>query len=154
MSVEVDIQYAASGEGLPEPEEFVRWVEAAVAGRRDNVELTVRVVDEAEITELNRTYRGYDQATNVLSFPVGDIPGVWVPLLGDVVVCAPVVRRQAREQRKTEHAHWAHMVVHGTLHLLGYDHVAPAEAEEMEQIETAILSGLGYGDPYADQVAT
>lgn len=150
MNVEVDVQYAATDEGLPEPEEILSWVEAAVAGRRSNVELTVRVVDEAEIIALNRTFRGRDEPTNVLSFPVGDLPGIQVPLLGDVVVCAPVVSRQASEQGKTARAHWAHMVVHGTLHLLGYDHVAPADAETMEQIEKAILDSLGYGDPYAD----
>lgn len=150
MSVEVDVQYAATGEGMPEPEEIAGWVEAAVAGRRDHAELSVRVVDEAEITVLNHRFRGQDRPTNVLSFPVGDMPGMEVSLLGDVVVCAPVVRRQAREQRKSERAHWAHMVVHGTLHLLGYDHVTPADAEEMEQIEKAVLDSFGYKDPYAD----
>ncbi len=150
MSVEVDVQYAATGKGIPEPDAIAGWVEAAVAGRRDKAELTVRVVDEAEMRSLNRTYRGRDRPTNVLSFPVGDMPGMQVSLLGDVVVCAPVVRRQAREQRKTERAHWAHMVVHGTLHLLGYDHVTPADAEEMEQIEKAVLDSFGYEDPYAD----
>ncbi len=150
MSVEVDVQYAATGEGMPEPGEIVGWVQAAVAGRRDNAELSVRVVDEAEITVLNHRFRGQDRPTNVLSFPVGDMPGMEVSLLGDVVVCAPVVRRQAREQRKSERAHWAHMVVHGTLHLLGYDHVTPADAEEMEQIEKAVLDSFGYKDPYAD----
>ncbi len=150
MSVEVDVQYAVTGEGIPEPDAIAGWVEAAVAGQRDSAALTVRVVDEAEIRMLNRTYRGQDRPTNVLSFPVGDMPGMQVSLLGDVVVCAPVVRRQAREQRKTERAHWAHMVVHGTLHLLGYDHMAPADAEEMEQVEKVILDRFGYEDPYAD----
>ncbi len=150
MSVEVDVQYAVTGEGIPEPDAIAGWVEAAVAGQRDSAALTVRVVDEAEIRMLNRTYRGQDRPTNVLSFPVGDMPGMQVSLLGDVVVCAPVVRRQAREQRKTERAHWAHMVVHGTLHLLGYDHMAPADAEEMEQVEKVILDSFGYEDPYAD----
>ena len=150
MSVEVDVQYAVTGEGIPEPDAIAGWVEAAVAGQRDSAALTVRVVDEAEIRMLNRTYRGQDRPTNVLSFPVGDMPGMQVSLLGDVVVCAPVVKRQAREQRKTERAHWAHMVVHGTLHLLGYDHMAPADAEEMEQVEKVILDRFGYEDPYAD----
>ncbi len=150
MSVEVEIQYAAAGDGVPGRGEIASWVEAALAGRRNNAELTVRIVDEAEITALNRRFRRRDRATNVLSFAVGEMPGVRHPLLGDVVVCAPVVKREAREQQKAERAHWAHMVVHGTLHLLGYDHKAPVEAETMERIERAILDGLGYEDPYAE----
>lgn len=150
MSVEVEIQYAAAGDDVPGRVEITGWVEAALAGRRSNAELTVRIVDEAEITALNRQFRRRDCATNVLSFAVGEMPGVRHPLLGDVVVCAPVVKREAREQQKAERAHWAHMVVHGTLHLLGYEHRAPAEAEAMERIERAILGGLGYEDPYAE----
>ena len=149
MSVEADVQYAATSEGLPGAEQIRGWVEAAVAGRRVDADLTVRLVDEAEITALNRRFRGRDRPTNVLSFPFGEMPGVEIPLLGDVVVCAPVVSREAREQGKAERAHWAHMVVHGTLHLLGYDHVEPADAEIMEQTEKDILGSLGYGDPYA-----
>ena len=148
MSVEVDVQYSATSEGVPGAEEIRAWARAAIAGRRADAELSVRVVDEAEITALNRTFRGRDQTTNVLSFPLDEMPGVETPLLGDVVVCAPVVSREAGEQGKAERAHWAHMVVHGTLHLLGYDHVEPADAELMEQVEKDVLGSLGYGDPY------
>ena len=154
MSVEVDVQYAATGEGLPDAEEVRAWTRAAIAGRRINAEVAVRVVDEAEITSLNRTFRGRDQPTNVLSFPFDKMPGVKIPLLGDVVICAPVVYREAGEQGKAERAHWAHMVVHGTLHLLGYDHVEPADAEIMEQAEKDILGSLGFGDPYTSNETT
>ncbi len=150
MNVEVDVQYAATTEDVPSAEDIVSWVEAAVAGRRESAELTVRVVDEAEITELNRIYRGHDRPTNVLAFPYEEMPGVNIPLLGDIVICAPVVANEAREQRKTKTAHWAHIVVHGTLHLLGFDHEDRSDAQQMEQLETSILAGLGYGDPYGD----
>ena len=150
MSVEVDVQYAATSEGLPGAEEIRAWTRAAIAGRRVDAEVSVRVVDEAEITRLNRTFRGRDQPSNVLAFPFDKMPAVEIPLLGDVVICAPVVSREASEQGKAECAHWAHLVVHGTLHLLGYDHEEPADAEIMEQTEKDILRSLGYGDPYAN----
>jgi probable rRNA maturation factor len=108
----------------------------------------VRITDEAEIRELNATYRGKDYATNVLSFPFEAPPGVDIPLLGDIVVCAAVVAREAAEQEKPLQAHWAHMVIHGTLHLLGYDHIEEADAEEMEGLEIRLLADLGYANPY------
>ncbi len=154
MSVEVDVQYAAKSKALPGAAEIRAWARAAIAGRRVEAELSIRVVDEVEMTALNRTFRGCDQPTNVLSFPFDKMPGVDIPLLGDVVVCAPVVSREARQQGKAERAHWAHMVVHGTLHLLGYDHGEPADAEVMEQMEKDILDSLGYGDPYVNHETT
>ena len=108
-----------------------------------------RIVDEAEGRALNERWRGRDHATNVLSFPAELPPGVALPLLGDLVVCAPVVAREAAEQGKAEADHWAHLVIHGTLHLLGFDHETEAEATVMEDLERALLAGLGIGDPYA-----
>jgi len=108
----------------------------------------VRIVDEAEITALNRQYRGKDGATNVLSFPFEAMAGVETGQLGDVVICAPVVAAEAVTQGKSLQAHWAHIVMHGVLHLLGYDHHRDAEAQEMEALETRLLASLGFPDPY------
>lgn len=133
---------------LPTRKQFQRWVAAALNGQRDAAEVSIRIVDEAEGAELNRTWRHKDYATNVLSFPAELPPGIRSPLLGDLVICAPVVIREAAQQGKSPEAHWAHLVVHGTLHLLGYDHETGAEAEAMEALETRMLAGLGYPDPY------
>ena len=111
-------------------------------------ELTVRIVDEAEITALNRQYRGKDGPTNVLSFPYEEIPGIASDLLGDVVICAPVVASESVAQDKPLEAHWAHMVIHGVLHLLGYDHHKEGEASRMESTEAELLADLGYANPY------
>ncbi|MEK7322977.1 MAG: rRNA maturation RNase YbeY [Pseudomonadota bacterium] len=158
MNLVVDVQYAlddaaADGLGVPAPAQFEAWAAAALAGRRVAAELSIRVVDEAEGGELNQTYRQRPGPTNVLSFPFDSPAQLEIPLLGDVVICAPVVAREAREQDKPVLAHWAHMTVHGTLHLLGYDHETPAEADEMERLEARILGGLGYSDPYAAERA-
>ncbi|MFC0444497.1 rRNA maturation RNase YbeY [Pseudidiomarina halophila] len=153
MTVTVDIQDASNGAKLPSTDDIQSWVEAALQGHEWNdgeVELTVRIVAEDEGLELNRDYRERDYATNVLSFPFSAPIPMPVTLLGDLVVCAPVVAREAQEQGKTLDAHWAHMIVHGTLHLLGYDHIEDTEAEHMERLETTILTGLGYSDPYAE----
>ena len=154
MSADVNVQYAAATEGLPERGEIRAWVDATLSGRRTRCELTVRIVDEAEAAELNENFRGRKGPTNVLSFPYEGVPGVVLPLLGDIVICAPVVGREAGEQGKPEKAHWAHMVVHGVLHLLGYDHVEPSQARSMERLEKQILAKLGYGDPYGDEQTT
>jgi probable rRNA maturation factor len=145
--IDLDLQIASVAADLPSEADFLRWASAALAGR-DGAELTVRIVDEAESAELNGAYRHKQGPTNVLSFPFAAPPGVTLPLLGDIVICAPVVAREAREQDKAPTAHWAHMVVHGCLHLLGYDHLVEEEAQRMESLETNILSGLGYPDPY------
>jgi probable rRNA maturation factor len=147
----VDVQYGANTERVPSPAQLRTWARAALAGRCEAGELTVRIVGEAEGAELNARYRGRRGPTNVLSFPYEDVPGVDLPLLGDIVICAPVVRREAAEQGKPEPAHWAHMVVHGTLHLLGHDHIEAEEARAMETMERQILAGLGYPDPYRDE---
>ncbi|MDS4020772.1 MAG: rRNA maturation RNase YbeY [Candidatus Competibacter sp.] len=151
MTLELDLQIALDMPGLPAEPQFRRWAEAALAGagcRRD-AELTIRIVNEAESTALNDTYRHKQGPTNVLSFPFENPPGVESSLLGDVVICAPVVLREAVVQGKPPEAHWAHLVAHGVLHLLGYDH-DEAQAEAMESLEIRILAGLGYPDPYGD----
>lgn len=148
-SILVDLQIATENiEDLPTEEQIVQWATAAVQPEGNEVEMTVRIVDEAESHELNLTYRGKDRPTNVLSFPFECPDEVELPLLGDLVICRQVVEREAVEQDKPLMAHWAHMVVHGSLHLLGYDHIEDDEAEEMESLETQIMQGLGFDDPY------
>lgn len=151
MTLELDLQIALDLPGLPTATDLRRWAEAALAGAdyRQDAELTIRVVDEAESTALNEGYRHKQGPTNVLSFPVETPPEVESALLGDVVICAPVVLREAVVQGKTPEAHWAHLVAHGVLHLLGYDH-DEEQAEAMESLEIRILAGLGYPDPYGD----
>jgi probable rRNA maturation factor len=151
--LDVAVGYAVPRKGLPSAVSFRRWVAAALAGRIREADLAIRVVGTKEGRALNRHYRGRDYATNVLSFPAdlpqGLPPGVRMPLLGDLVLCAPVVAREARAQRKPLNAHYAHLTVHGALHLLGWDHADAREAEAMEQLEREILAGLGIDDPYA-----
>lgn len=146
----VHLSYGLPRAGVPSPASFRRWAEAALAGarRRRAAELSIRIVGAREGRTLNRTYRDKDYATNVLSFPTDLPPGVRLPLLGDIAICAPVVRREAAEQDKPVAHHWAHLTVHGVLHLLGYDHIEEAEAEKMETLETRVLKGLGIPNPY------
>jgi len=148
----IDLQIACEQEsGLPTAEQIEQWATAAVEPQSDEVEMTVRIVDEAESHALNLNYRGKDRPTNVLSFPFECPDEVELPLLGDLVICRQVVEREAQEQDKPVMAHWAHMVVHGSLHLLGYDHIEDDEAEEMESLETQIMTGLGFADPYLSE---
>ena len=148
----IDLQIACEQEtGLPTVEQIEQWATAAVQPQSDEVEMTVRIVDEAESHALNLNYRGKDRPTNVLSFPFECPDEVELPLLGDLVICRQVVEREAQEQDKPVMAHWAHMVVHGSLHLLGYDHIEDDEAEEMESLETQIMTGLGFADPYLSE---
>jgi probable rRNA maturation factor len=134
--------------GLPAALSFRRWVGAALSGRILRADLALRIVDEREGKCLNRHYRGKSHPTNVLSFPAELPKGVKLPLLGDIVLCAPVIAREAREQHKPLNAHYAHLTVHGVLHLLGFDHNNTREANAMEAIEREILAGLGLPDPY------
>ena len=145
------VSYALPRRGLPAALSLRRWAAAALAGarRRAAAELTIRIVGAAEGRALNHRYRGHDHATNVLSFTAGQPPGLHLPLLGDLVICAPVVAREAREQGKLQAAHYAHLPVHGVLHLLGHDHQDAAAARRMEALETRVLAGLGISDPYA-----
>jgi probable rRNA maturation factor len=147
----VHVGYAVPRSGLPSAVSFRRWVTAALRGaqRRKGAELAIRIVDTHEGRAFNRDYRGKDYATNVLSFPAELPPGAQLPLLGDLAMCAPVILREAAEQHKVPRDHWAHLTVHGVLHLLGHDHLDEAEAEAMESLETRILAGLGIADPYA-----
>jgi len=152
MNLQVDIQ-KATAEPVPDEEDIRRWINAALQHRSEDAELTLRIVDLDEMTSLNDDYRNKQGATNVLSFPA-DLPEeIKLPLLGDIVVCAPVVVREAIEQSKAEDAHWAHLVVHGTLHLLGYDHIEENDALAMEALETSILASLNYPCPYSDHSA-
>ncbi|GGK11227.1 rRNA maturation RNase YbeY [Luteimonas terricola] len=154
VRLDVSVGYALPRAGLPASVSFRKWVAAALAGRILEADLAIRLVDTKEGRALNRHYRGMDYATNVLSFPaeldegIKLPPGVRMPLLGDLVLCAPVIAREAREQDKPLAAHYAHLTVHGTLHLLGWDHGDDVEAEAMEQLERDILAGLGIDDPY------
>lgn len=148
----LDLQVASeSSAGLPAAAEFQRWLEAVLPQFQEESEVTIRIVDEAESHHLNLTYRGKDKPTNVLSFPFEAPPEVELPLLGDLIICRQVVEQEAAEQDKTLEEHWAHMVVHGCLHLLGYDHIEDDEAEEMEGLETDIMQGMGYADPYLSE---
>ena len=135
------IQFASEDRHLPTPAQFRKWAKAAL---RVDTEVTIRIVDEAEGRALNHTYRNKDYATNVLTFPITEEPY----LMGDIIICAPVVAKEAREQHKELHAHYAHLTVHGILHLHGYDHITDAQAELMEGLETAIITKLGYASPY------
>ena len=151
VRLDVSISYAVPRSGVPSAVSFRKWVAAALKSRIREADLAIRIVDAREGRALNRHYRGKDYATNVLSFPA-DLPeGVKMPLLGDLVICAPVVAREAKEQRKPPQAHYAHLTVHGVLHLLGWDHEDDKEAEAMEQLEREILAGLGLPDPYAEE---
>ena len=154
VRLDVAVGYALPRAGIPAAASFRKWVAAALAGRIREADLAIRIVDSEEGRALNRHYRGKDYATNVLSFPA-ELPeglpkGVKFPLLGDLVICAPVVAREADEQGKPRNAHYAHLTIHGCLHLLGMDHLDPREAEAMEQLERDILAGLGVPDPYQD----
>ena len=151
--LEVAVSYACPRRGVPAPVSFRRWVAAALASRVREADLSIRIVGEDEGRALNRHYRGKDYATNVLSFPAERPPGLpkhaRFPLLGDLVICAPVVAREAAEQGKPVAAHYAHLTVHGVLHLLGWDHEHDKDAEAMEQLEREVLAELGLPDPYA-----
>lgn len=145
--VTVDLQMAFDGAGVPEGALFEAWAEKAWQGENPT-EVTLRIVGNDESRELNHQYRGKDKPTNVLSFPFEAPAGITVPLAGDLVICAPVVEQEAREQNKDAVAHWAHMVVHGMLHLQGYDHIEDNEAEVMEALEIRLLAQLGFANPY------
>lgn len=144
----LDVQSASQVCGLPTAAQLRGWARAALTDLGGTHELTLRLVDAAESAALNASYRRKSGPTNVLSFPFQAPPGTVSRLLGDLVICAPVVEREAQQQGKVLAAHWAHMVIHGILHLRGYDHETEPEALAMEALETAILARLGYADPY------
>ena len=149
MKLRLSVQYGVARAGLPADSALRRWSRAALKGlRRRSVALGLRIVGGAESAALNNRFRRKSYPTNVLSFPFEAPPGTRSDILGDLVICAPVVRREARAQRKPVNAHWAHMVVHGILHLRGYDHQIRREATVMENMEIRILKALGYANPY------
>ncbi|MEJ2620406.1 MAG: rRNA maturation RNase YbeY [Candidatus Thiodiazotropha sp.] len=147
LNVEIQ-RIAEAQEGVPSDTLLTAWAEAALDNPGDELEMVIRIVDTPESQQLNRQYRGMDKPTNVLSFPFDAPQEVPLPLLGDLVICAPVVSSEARQQNKTLAAHWAHMVVHGTLHLQGYDHQNDQQAQLMEDKERQILQALNFSDPY------
>ena len=148
VQLDVSVSYGLPRSGLPSATSFRKWAAAAAQGRILRADLAIRLVDTKEGRSLNRHYRGKDYPTNVLSFPAELPEGVNLPLLGDLVICAPVVAKEAAEQHKPLNAHFAHLTVHGVLHLLGLNHEDEREAEAMERFEREILADLGLPDPY------
>lgn len=152
LVLDVSVTYGIARKGLPSSVSFRRWVEAALTQRVKHADIGIRIVDTVEGQHFNHHYRGKDYATNVLSFeterPEGLPKNVVIPLMGDLIICAPVVLREAAEQRKDPLHHFAHLTVHGALHLLGWDHEDDKEAHAMEQLEREILATLGIADPY------
>lgn len=151
--ITLDLQNATTAPQVPSASQFIKWLETALTGIKSAAEVTIRLVDEDESHELNHQYRGKDKPTNVLSFPFEAPPMVELDLLGDLVICVQVVEQEAKEQEKSLESHWAHMVVHGCLHLVGYDHIEDQQAEEMESLERTIMDRLGYEDPYRSDQA-
>ena len=154
MQVDLEVQRVSASESIPDDQQFQLWTETVLAGRGTEFSLNIRVADEDEAQRFNLEYRGKDYATNVLSFPAELPEGLPQELrqsqLGDLLICSPVVKREAAEQRRAEADHWAHLVIHGVLHLLGYDHEEASEAEMMESLEIEILASLGVSDPYQE----
>jgi len=150
MAVIVDVQQVYLGT-VPEMQLIQQWAESALQKVAEDCELSIRLVDEIESADLNATYRGKTGPTNVLSFPFDSGIELTPVLLGDLVICVPVVEREADEQTKLREHHWAHMVIHGCLHLLGYDHINDADAVEMETLEGEILASLAINNPYKEQ---
>lgn len=148
-TIDVHVQNGTALQELPPATFFETCVRHALEGRRDCAQLTIRLVDHDESRALNRRWRGMDRPTNVLSFPMDDSSDVAPPLLGDIAICAPLVRDEADAQGKSRDSHWAHLVVHGTLHLVGFDHENEDDANAMEALECRILASMGYPDPYA-----
>lgn len=144
----LDLQIASSSVDLPTKDFFKTCVEHALSAYRSEAELTIRLIDRKEACALNLRWRGNDVATNVLSFPVQNVDHAAPDLIGDVVLCVPVIEAEAQAQGKSPQAHWAHVVVHGVLHLLGFDHEQDSQAQEMEDVERAILAEMGYPAPY------
>ena len=148
MTHQISIQYATDKALAPKPALLRQWARCALNDTQAEKEITVRIVGVDEMTSLNETYRRKSGPTNVLSFPFEAMPPMDEGILGDIVICAEVVNGEAYEQRKSRDEHWAHMIVHGVLHLLGYDHEVDDEAEVMEALEVKILAELGYANPY------
>ena len=148
MKIKINIQRATKTTALPSSPHIRKWVKTALAGHVDHAELTIRMVGAKEAARLNWQWRRKKGPTNVLSFPATGMQNFAPGLLGDIVLCAPVIAREATQQGKSPDAHWAHMVIHGTLHLLGYDHKKPAETRKMENLEVKLLATMDIAAPY------
>ena len=148
MNIDIDVQYATDWPDLPDKNNIRQWAETALKDLNENAELTIRIVGEEEGAQLNEQWRKSKGPTNVLSFTHDGAKEIAPDFLGDIVICAPVVDREAIEQNKNNHAHWAHMVVHGVLHLNGFDHINPEDADHMENLEIKILEKLNVKNPY------
>ena len=149
MKHTVDLQNVCDAQNLPSAELFQQWVDTALTSVTEQTfELTIRLVNSTESQQLNKQYRHKDKPTNVLSFPFEVPEGIELNLLGDLIICSNVVEQESKEQNKALFDHWAHMVIHGCLHLLGYDHINDTDANEMEALEVEILATLAITDPY------
>jgi probable rRNA maturation factor len=146
----IEIQRISTITDVPDDAQIEQWANVALNDLTDSIEMVIRIVDEDESAQLNETYRHKSGATNVLSFPFEVPEEIELNLLGDLVICAPILAREAQSQNKTIMAHWAHIIIHGTLHLLGYDHIDDADAQEMEEKEIALLQTLSISNPYDD----
>jgi len=147
-TIKLTLQIATRCATLPSALEFQDWVDHALMGRTTFTELTIRLIGYRESAYLNETFRRKMGPTNILSFVFEPPPGISSPLLGDLAICAPLVHREAKQQGKTNTAHWAHLVIHGCLHLIGYDHQTAVDASKMETLEIKLLEELGYENPY------
>lgn len=152
MALDLTIQHASVIKDCPSQDQIQSWTTLALDQTYKTTEITIRIVDEKESADLNQRYRNKSGSTNVLSFPYEREEGENPKLIGDIVICAPVVTQEATEQGKDILSHWAHMVIHGTLHLMGYDHINEHEAETMESIELGLMKKLGFADPYLERV--
>lgn len=148
VKLKVILQNRTRHFNTPSKKQFQQWAQAALLADHHAAELTIRIVNSDESAELNQNYRGKNGPTNVLSFSYEPLPGAEIHSLGDLVLCAELVESEAKTQGKTSLAHWAHLTVHGALHLQGYDHVRLSDAKKMEKLEARILQDLGFSDPY------
>lgn len=149
MQLKINLQVVSDAKNIPTKTDFKRWIKAALPKTDQTIEVTVRIVDSEEIKSLNNYYRGKNKATNVLAFPFAVPKGIDSQLLGDLVICAPIVEKEAIKQNKFAQAHWAHLTIHGILHLLGYEHDTDKNAAIMETKEIACLQQLGFTNPYS-----
>lgn len=147
----LDLQIASDAGEIPSHEQFQQWVDTVLHDESQDNEIVIRVVDEAESAELNQQYRNKIGPTNILSFPFEAPEQIEIDLLGDLVICAPVLACEALEQGKSLLSHWAHITIHGVLHLLGYDHIDDEEAEQMEALEIELLGKLNIANPYSPE---
>lgn len=150
----VEIQLASKSKFIPDQQQFQNWVDAVLTDESQHSEIVIRVIDEDEMIEFNQQYRHKSGPTNILSFPFEAPDSVESDLLGDLLVCAPVIETESKQQNKPLENHWAHIIVHGVLHLIGYDHINDMDAEEMEALEVMILKTITINNPYEETINT